>query len=80
MNFSEVEARIRAINPYAKLHKTVNCAVALDAVLGRNAFDFERILEIEPEFLNGGEDHDHDHDHHDHHGHEHHEHHTRITA
>jgi len=70
----EVEARIRAINPYAKLHKTVNCAVPLDAVLGRNAFDLQRILEIEPEFLNVANDHDdhhdHDHDHaHGHHGH-----------
>jgi G3E family GTPase len=71
----DVEARIRAINPYAQLHKTTNCAVPLDAVLGRNAFDLERILEIEPEFLNGGDDHEHDHDHHghEHHGHHHHE-------
>ena len=30
----EVEARIRAINPYAKLHKTTKCQVPLDAVLG----------------------------------------------
>jgi len=67
----EVEARIRAINPYAKLHKTINCAVPLDAVLGRNAFDLDRILEIEPEFLEV-DDHDHDHDHH--HGHDHHHH------
>src|SRR5438309_7776349 len=57
----EVEARIRAINPYAKLHKTVNCAVALEAVLGRNAFDLDRILEIEPEFLDGEDDHEHEH-------------------
>ncbi len=70
----EIEARIRAINPYAKLHKTVNCGVPLDAVLGRNAFDLDRILEIEPEFLEA-DDHDHHHDHHDHHEHdEHHEH------
>jgi G3E family GTPase len=48
---SEIEARIRAINPYAKLHKTVNCGVPLHAVLGCNAFDLSRILEIEPEFL-----------------------------
>ncbi len=70
----EVEARIRAINPYAKLHRTVNCGVPLDAILGRNAFDLERILEIEPEFLEA-EDHDHhDHDHHGHdHDHDHHE-------
>jgi G3E family GTPase len=60
----EVEALIRAINPYAKLHKTVNCAVPLDAVLGRNAFDLDRILELEPEFLDGEDDHDHEHAHH----------------
>ncbi len=76
----EVEARIRAINPYAKLHKTQRCAVPLDAVLGRNAFDLDRILEIEPDFLHAdphadehfhdheGQGHDHDHGHH-HHGH-----------
>jgi G3E family GTPase len=58
---SEIEARIRAINPYAKLHKTVNCAVALEAVLGRNAFDLDRILEIEPEFLDGEDEHEHEH-------------------
>jgi G3E family GTPase len=57
---SEIEARIRAINPYAKLHKAVNCAVPLDAVLGRNAFDLRRILEIEPEFLDAEDVHDHD--------------------
>jgi G3E family GTPase len=65
----DIEAHIRAINPYAKLHKTVNCAVSLDAVLGRNAFDLDRILEIEPEFLDGGNDHDH-HDHREGHAHE----------
>ncbi len=78
-----IEARIRAINPYAALHKTVNCAVALDAVLGRNAFDLERILAIEPGFLEVEEHHghdDHDHHGHDHHGHEHgHDHHTHET-
>ena len=66
----EVEARIRAINPYAKLHKAERCAVPLDAVLERNAFNLDRILEIEPDFL-VEDDHDH-HDHgHDHHGHDH---------
>ena len=72
---AEVEARIRAINPYAKLHRTERCAVPLDAVLGRSAFDLDRILEIEPDFL-GADAHDHDHhDHgHDHHAHDHHAH------
>ncbi|WP_406854865.1 GTP-binding protein [Alsobacter sp. KACC 23698] len=62
---AEVEARIRAINPYAVLHKTQRAAVPLDAVLGRNAFDLDRILEIEPAFLEEGDGHaHHDHDHH----------------
>src|SRR6476469_9850090 len=62
---AEVEARIRAINPYAKLHRTERCAVALADVLDRGAFDLDRILDIEPDFLEA-QDHDHDHDHHDH--------------
>ena len=66
----EVEGRIRGINPYAKVHKTTRCSVPLDAVLGQNAFDLDRILEIEPDFLAA----DDDHDHHDHHGHDHHGH------
>ncbi len=68
---AEVEARIRAINPYATLHRTERAQVKLSDVLGRGAFDLDRILEIEPEFLDDG-GHDHDHDHHDHHGHDHH--------
>jgi G3E family GTPase len=67
---AEVEARIRAINPYAKLHRTERCAVALSDVLERGAFDLDRILEIEPEFLHADDGHDHDHDH-AHHGHDH---------
>ena len=70
---SEVEARIRGINPYAKLHRTERCAVALSDVLERGAFDLDRILDIEPDFLEPGDDHDHDHDHH-HHDHDHHHH------
>ncbi|MGA2043356.1 MAG: GTP-binding protein [Roseiarcus sp.] len=69
----EVEARIRAINPYARLHRAVRCDVAIADVLERNAFDLDRIMEIEPDFLEV-DDHDHDHDHHgdDHHqGHAH---------
>jgi len=69
----EVEARIRAINPYAKLHKTERARIPLDEVLERNAFDLDRILAIEPEFLEGDEHdhHHHDHDHDHHHGHDH---------
>jgi len=71
----EVEARIRGINRYARLHKTQRAQVALDEVLSRNAFDLDRILHLEPEFLEGdGHDHDHGHEHGhgDGHGHPHH--------
>lgn len=67
---AEVEARIRGINPYAKLHRTERCSVALADVLDRGAFDLDRILDIEPDFLEV-DDHDHDHDHHHHHDHGH---------
>ena len=50
-DLAEIEGRIRAINPYASLHRTERCAVPLAAVLGRNAFDLDRILDIEPQFL-----------------------------
>ena len=62
----EVEARIRAINPYATLHRAQNCDVAIADVLERRAFDLDRILDIEPEFLSLD---DHDHHDHGHHGH-----------
>jgi len=64
----EVEARIRGINPYARLHRTQRAQIPLNEVLDRKAFDLERILDIEPAFLEAAE-HDHDH-HHDHGGHD----------
>jgi G3E family GTPase len=76
----DVELRIRAINPYARLHRTERCSLPLPEVLGRNAFDLDRILDIEPAFLDNDEhghahDHDHghghDHDHDSHHAHQH---------
>ena len=39
-----IEARIRGINPYARLHRTERCQVALADVLERKAFDLDRIL------------------------------------
>jgi len=73
----ELEARIRGLNPYARMHRTQRGQIALDEVLGRNAFDLDRILDIEPAFLTA-DDHDHhDHGHHHHHDHDegHHHHH-----
>ena len=54
-----LEARLRAINPTAVIHNTERCVIAPDEILDRRAFDLDRILAIEPDFL--GEDaHEHD--------------------
>jgi G3E family GTPase len=84
----EVEARIRGINPYARLHRTTRSQIAIEEVLDRKAFDLDRILDLEPDFLHGeghghdhGDDHDHDHAHgHDHHSHDHDRHHDHDHA
>lgn len=55
-----VEGRIRGINNAARIHRTTKSAVAIDEVLGRGAFNLNRILEIEPDFLAGEDDHEHD--------------------
>ena len=57
---AEVEARIRRINPTAVIRKSERCHVPLEQVIGRNAFDLDRILELEPDFLEHFHDHDHD--------------------
>ena len=80
-----VEARLRRMNPLAPIHRATRSDVPLAAVLGRGGFDLDRILELEPEFLNPphGEtghihddhcedEHGHDHSGHDHSGHDHH--------
>src|SRR5579859_4629926 len=72
-----IEARLHRLNPLAPIHKAERSNVPLEAILGRGGFDLDRILDLEPEFLNPahGEpghvhdedcDHDHNHHHHDH--------------
>jgi G3E family GTPase len=80
-----IEARLRRLNPLAPIHRAQRSNVPLTAILGRGGFDLDRILTLEPEFLNPAhgeeghvhdetcEHHDHDHHHHDH-DHDHHGH------
>lgn len=77
---SAVEARIRSINPYAVLHHSERCGIEIAKVLDRGAFDLDRILSLDPHFLEHGHhahecgpDCDHDHGHHHSHGHHHHD-------
>ncbi|MEG3877412.1 GTP-binding protein [Microcoleus sp. herbarium7] len=56
---AELEKRIRAMNAMAKIHRTRNAELEMNALLGVKAFDLNRALEIEPDFLG---EHDHEHD------------------
>jgi G3E family GTPase len=55
-----IENRLRQLNGAAQLLSTINCDVDLAQVLDRGAFDLQRILQIEPGFLDGEDDHEHD--------------------
>lgn len=50
----ELEQRIRGMNAIAKIYRTRNSELEMDALLGVGAFDLDRALEIDPNFL--GED------------------------
>ena len=58
----EVERRIRKINPYTRIIRTAHCEAPLDNILGLNAFSLDRVLEVEPDFLDSDHDHEHDDD------------------
>lgn len=47
----ELEKRIRAMNAITKIHRTRNSELEMDALLGVQAFDLKRSLEIDPAFL-----------------------------
>ena len=70
---AEVERRLRRLNPLAPIHRAQRSNVDLAMILERGGFDLDRILDLEPEFLNpahGEDGHIHDehcgHDHQDH--------------
>jgi G3E family GTPase len=47
----QLERRIRAINAFARVYRTHQCAIDLQAVMGVKAFDLKNALAIEPNFL-----------------------------
>ncbi|PSB22541.1 cobalamin biosynthesis protein CobW [filamentous cyanobacterium CCP2] len=48
----ELEQRIRSMTGFAKIYRTQNSDVSMDAILGIKAFDLKQALHIDPEFLN----------------------------
>jgi G3E family GTPase len=78
VELKDIEAKLRRLNPLAPIHRAKRADVPLEAILGRGGFDLDRIVTLEPEFLNpkhGEAGHVHDehceHDDHDHHHHDH---------
>lgn len=57
----EVEDRIRSLNPHCEIIHTNRAEVPIDRLLGRDAFDLARVLEKEPNFLEGDLHHPHSH-------------------
>jgi G3E family GTPase len=54
-----LEQKIRAMTPLAKIHHTQQSNLPIDQILGVQAFNLERALEIDPDFL-GEAAHEHD--------------------
>ncbi len=59
-DIAAVEERIRRLNPTAAIIRSQRCDVDIAALLDRGAFDLDRILEIEPDFLDETHEHEHD--------------------
>jgi G3E family GTPase len=55
-----VEAAIRIINKTAHILRAEKADVPIAQLMDRGAFDLSRILELEPDFLSGEDDHHHD--------------------
>ena len=48
---TKLEDRIRGMNALAKIHRTRDAQVEMDALLGVSAFDLNNALQIDPDFL-----------------------------
>jgi G3E family GTPase len=47
-----LESRIRDMNAMVKIYRTQNSDLAIETILGVRAFDLDRALEVDPDFLN----------------------------
>lgn len=78
-DLGHIESRLRRMNPLATIHRTQRSEIEVSRVLGINARDVKKALEVVPPKMQAGADHEHgpgcgcgDHDHdHAHHHHEH---------
>ncbi|DAC55046.1 MAG TPA: GTP-binding protein [Candidatus Poseidoniales archaeon] len=57
---AEVETRIKSINAFAPITRTQNSIIDPNELINIGAFDLERTLELDPEFLDTEAEHEHD--------------------
>ena len=57
---AEVESRIKSINAFAPITRTQNSIIDPNKLINIGAFDLERTLEMDPEFLDTEAEHEHD--------------------
>lgn len=58
---TKVEARLKSINASAPIVRVEQSKVSVDNVLNLRAFDLQKTLDMDPEFLNTDNEHEHDH-------------------
>jgi len=56
----EIEARIKALNPTVKIFRTQKSCMDPSQLIGINAFSLDRVLEMDSDFLNPDQTHEHD--------------------
>jgi len=56
----KIEAKIRSLNPTAPIKRTKDSKISPKDVLNIQAFELQRVLDFDPEFLDEGAEHQHD--------------------
>ena len=56
----KLEARLRSLNKWAPIERCQDASVALEKILSIRGFELDRVLEMDPEFLNVDGEHMHD--------------------
>ena len=59
-DLDRVEARIKSINTSAFIQRAEKSTVSVESVLDLHAFDLKKTIEMDPEFLNTDNEHEHD--------------------
>ncbi|KAL7460988.1 hypothetical protein ACHAXS_001426 [Conticribra weissflogii] len=56
----EIEKKLKALNPTAPIQRTTQSQISPKDVLNIRAFELQRVLDFDPEFLDDGAEHQHD--------------------